>query len=217
LTSIAALFDPANSLPEVVDAARQGAIDALPASLLLIKLNVALADKDLSIATAIVAALDHHDYVGHELFRARTGAMLVARLTGNLPAFDEALARWLDGRTAYPANWDDAVLADPVFTPWLDELSLESVAVQAHAEMSEADRAFIKDVDYVIARAVQENMEWLAPLGAVGGIAETAKRYAMIAVDRDLREVTLRDGGELPDLIVAIDEAGGFVGSFISH
>lgn len=218
-TALNTYLDPSDYSEEAVAAARTGDVAHLNNDLRIVRLTCAIKDNDLAASKTLIALLEGEALSGHALFKARTAALLVAAKEGDRAAFDRALASWMAGRDAWPGNWVDEVLDSPEIRPWIPALHPVLVRQReaARRALTHAELTFIKDLSFCITRAVQDNLEWLRAGHAGGSIADLVDRYRLSAVDLDLKEATLDGQGKLPDLIVALDEAGNYAGSFIAH
>lgn len=218
-TAIQTYLDPAIYSPEALAAARAGDVATLNNDLRIVRLSCALQDNDLEGSRTIIALLEGEDLSGHALFKARTAALLLAAREGDRAHFDHALSLWMAGRDAWPDNWIDDVLDAPELRRWLPSLhpALIKQREAARRAVTKDELTFIKDLSFCITRAVQDNLSWLRAHEAHGSIADLIDQYQLVAVDLDLKEATLDGHGKLPDLIIALDEAGGYQGSFIAH
>jgi hypothetical protein len=218
-TALDTYLDPAAYSEEAVAAARAGDISTLNNDLRIVRLACALHDDDLDASKGLIEILDDEILSGHALFKARTGALLLAAREGDQVGFDRALVSWIAGREAWPNNWIDDVLNAPELRPMLS--SLHPVLLKqreiARRTLTHAELIFIKDLSFVIIRAVQDNLEWLRAADPKATISDLADKYRLTSVDLDLCEATLEGHGAMPDLIVALDHDGGYTGSFIAH
>jgi hypothetical protein len=212
-------LDPAAYSDEAVAAARTGDIANLNSDLKIIRLTCALQDNDMEVSKGLLDLLEGEALSGHALFKSRTAALLVAARQADQTGFDRALASWMAGRDAWPGNWVDEVLDAPEFRPWLSRLHpiLIKQRESARRALSKAELTFVKDLGFTIMRSVQDNLQWLRAVDLKGSIADLADRYRLVAVDLDLCEATLEGKGDMPDLIVAMDDSGRYKGSFIAH
>lgn len=212
-------LDPADYSPEAIAAARAGQPAELNTDLKIVRLTCALKDNDLQASQDILALLESDELAGNALFKARTGALFVAARQGDQNAFDRALASWMAGRDMWPGNWIDEVLNAPELLPMLSALhpALIKQREAAKQTLSKAQLGFVKDLGFIIMRAVRDNLQWLRAKEPNGVMADLTDRYRLIAVDLDLCEITLQGKNGLPDLIVALDKNGAYAGSFIAH
>jgi hypothetical protein len=218
-TAINSYLNPASYSEAAVAEARSADLNSLPSGLRLIRLMTALQDGDADAAGATLAALETEGLVGYELFQLRTAALLIAVRQDSKTRFDAALDAWLAGRAAYPVNWNDDVLDAPEFADWLtdfDRSRLFRKPVKV-PKMTKDELTFVKDLSFCITRAVQDNVDWLRQIDAKSSIADMIDKYRLVAVNLDLKEATLDGRGKLPDLIVALDDRGGYAGSFLAH
>ncbi len=212
-------LDPGAYSPEAVAAAREGDAANLNNDLKIVRLTCALQDNDMEASKDLLALLEGEALSGHALFKARTAALLVAARQADRPGFDRALASWMAGRDAWPGNWIDEVLDAPEIRQWMPQLhpTLIKQREAARRALTNAELTFIKDLGFTIIRAVQDNLQWLRPIDAKASMADFADRYRLVAVNLDLCEATLEGAGDMPDLIVAMDDSGNYSGSFIAH
>jgi hypothetical protein len=212
-------LDPATYSEEAVAAAREGDAAHLNNDLKIVRLTCALQDNDLEASKGLLTLLEGEALSGHALFKSRTAALLVAARQGDQAGFDRALASWMAGRDAWPGNWVDEVLDAPEFRPFLPRLHpiLIKQRDAARRALTKAELTFIKDLGFTIMRSVQDNLQWLRAIDTKGSISDLADRYQLVAVDLELCEATLEGKGDMPDLIVAMDDAGNYKGSFIAH
>ncbi len=218
-TALNTYLDPGAYSDDAVASARAGDAAALNNDLKIVRLSCALKDNDLEASKGLLALLEGQALSGHSLFKARTAALIVAARQRDQPAFDRALASWMAGRDTWPGNWIDEVLDAPELRDMLPTLHPVLIKQRdaARRTMTHAELTFVKDLGFTIMRAVQDNLEWLRAVDARGTIADLADKYRLIAVNLDLKEATLEGKGDMPDLIVALDDAGHYSGSFIAH
>jgi hypothetical protein len=218
-TALSTYLDPSAYTDEAVAAARTGDVATLNNDLRIVRLACAMQDRDLAGSKHLIELLEGEALSGHALFKARTAALFVAAQERDQAAFDRALASWMAGREAWPENWIDDVLNAPelrTMMPTLHPVFLRQREA-ARRTMTHAELTFIRDLPFVIIRAVQDNLEWLRPMDPRASISDFSDRYRLIAVDLDLCEATLEGRHGAPDLIVALSEDGHYTGSFIAH
>jgi hypothetical protein len=107
-------------------------------------------------------------------------------------------------------------LAGTSIKPWVNT-KIKPKPENIRPSINAKDISTIKDLSHSVTRAVQDNIQWLRQLGHVGPIADLADAYHLASVDRALYEATLKGRNDLPDLVVALDETGGYRGSFVAH
>lgn len=218
-TALNTYLDPSAYTDEAVAAARTGDVANLNNDLRIVRLACALQDNDLDGSKRLIELLEGEALSGHALFKARTAALFVAARQADQAGFDRALASWMAGREAWPGNWVDDVLNAPDLRAMLP--TLHPVLLQqrdaAQRAMTQEELTFIRDLPFVIVRAVQDNLEWLRPLDPKASISLLADRFKLVAVDLDLCEATLEGRHGMPDLIVALSAEGHYTGSFIAH
>jgi hypothetical protein len=218
-TALSTYLDPSAYTDEAVAAARTGDVATLNNDLRIVRLACTLHDHDLDGSKRLIELLEGEALSGHALFKARTAALFVTAQEGDQAAFDRALASWMAGRDAWPGNWIDEVLNAPELRAMLPTLHPALVRQREAAQrtMAHEELTFIRDLPFVIIRAVQDNLEWLRPIDPKATISDFADRYKLIAVNLDLCEATLEGRHGAPDLIVALSADGHYTGSFIAH
>jgi hypothetical protein len=211
VTELEHFFDPAAYHADALTTAAAAEIATLSVDLALVRLCLAFRDGARADAGAVLRHLEASDPLGRALFLVRT-----ARIHHAAPALD----RWLDDWQRFPANWSADVLEASGVKPLAAGLSPERLRapVATMPALTKADCAFVKGLKSAIRAAVMENLEWLRTWEPTASPAAIAARYHLAAVNRDLNEATLSVAvGELPDLILACDENGKMLGSFIAH
>jgi hypothetical protein len=213
-------IDPDAYHPEAVAEAAKGEIASLQPRLLIVRLGMALRDDNLIEADAAVARLEGHGLVGYALFQFSTARMILAYRRADQSAFYTALALWLGCRRQYPGNWINSVLQEPEFATWLagvDPQELEPPPPAVPKELTEEDRAYVRDFETVRRAAINENLQWLREMGLTETVDELAQTYTLSFVNRDLREVTICRQDDTPCIILAFDGEDNYLGSFLAH
>jgi hypothetical protein len=203
---------------DAVASASSGDIVTLSPDFLIIRLCVELRKNNISAIQVILQRMRKLKYVGYQLFQVTTARMIIAFRQHNKAAFMLALEAWLDGRHATPQNWDNKVLEQAEFQDWLlevDPAKLEEPKLVV-AQLTKEDRAFVKNQDEIALKSVLENMEWLVPPDSNMKPEKIARSYKLASFNQHLREARFSSTEDFPDLILALDEAGNFLGSFIS-
>jgi hypothetical protein len=209
-------LDPDAFHDDAVRAAMASKVEGLSTDLKLIRLICALHDGDEADFDRVRSLLEVEALGGYPLFQLRTAILLHAARSRDRAGFDTAWQAWIAGRQAYPGNWDDAVLDEDEIRPWITAPPKPKPdAVQPVIEKD--DLIFVKDLSFAITRAVQDNLLWLKEQAPAGSVADLVDHYRLASVDRSLKEATLTGRGELPDLIVALDDQGSYRSSFIAH
>jgi hypothetical protein len=85
-------------------------VEAMSVDLKIIRLVCALTDGDYADAHATLDLLPAQDISGYAAFQACTARLSLAALEQDRAAFDTAMIQGSHGRSAWPENWDDAVL-----------------------------------------------------------------------------------------------------------
>jgi hypothetical protein len=218
--SVEHYINPDHYHPDAVAAATAGEVSALPMQGLVLRLGIALRDGNLADADAVFEHPSKPYVVGHELFQLTTGRMFLAHKRNDRDAFFAALAEWLGGRRQYPGNWNNAVLQEQEFAPWLAAVDPQKLAPPpptAPRQLTEEDRAYVRNFEAVRRAAIQENLQWLREMGLTESVDELAGSYALTFVNRELREATVCRKDDAPCIIMAFDGDGTFVGSFLAH
>ncbi len=218
-TSLDHFIDPANYHPDAVaDAGRGEVVDVAP-GLLLIRLGIELHKGNSAGAHAAVARLGADHRQGYELFQLLTAEIILALWSKDEAAIQSALDAWLDARKRYPGNWLDGLLEARELAPYVAKLDPAKLALPdiKPPAITPADRAMIKDLDAARVQAVTENLTYLRDLGVTGSVTAIAKAYHISFANRHLREITVSAKADWPDLVIALDEKGVCIGSFISH
>jgi hypothetical protein len=212
-------FNPEHYLPEVIAKAGANAVDQLAEDFLAIRMIIELRAKNLSALEAVIAKILQDPPSGYKMYQVMTARMILAYWKNDKAEFLRLTELWLDGRRAYPANWNSAVLDIKEFKPWLSEMNPKLFELEPvlPPEVTAEDRAFIKDERGFILAALKENIEHFRAMEIKGSVASLTKKYQVTHVNRHLREITFDADGDLPGLIVALDENGKFAGSFIAH
>ncbi len=219
MTSLNRFIDPANYHPDAVADAGKGTVTDLPPGLLIIRLGLALERNDRKDAEQAICRLQDDNTKGYELFQLMTGKLILALWTQDKPTIIAALEQWLDARRPAPGNWCHDALAAPELAPYLTQIDPEKLIlpVTKPTRISKADRALVKDLDTARIQAVTENLHYLRDLSVTGTVKAIAKAYHITFAIHELRELTLSGKEDWPDLIIALDEDGAFLGSFIAH
>jgi hypothetical protein len=191
-------------------------VEAMSVDLKIIRLICALTDGDYADAHATLDLLSGQDVLGYAAFQASTARLTLAALEQDRVAFDTTMIQWNQERSVWPENWDDAVLDTPLIKPWVN-IKIKPKPESIRPRIDAKDVLYVKDLSQSVTRAVQDNVEWLRQLGHVGPIADLADAYHLASVDRALNEATLKGRNDMPDLVVALDETGGYLGSFLAH
>lgn len=218
--SLEHLLDLRSYSPTAVEKALASPLAEAGPDFLIIRLIAALDRNDLATAAGIVSAFDDQPPVGYVAFQAWTVAMVIAARRGDDAGFARAFARWKQGGVEYPGNWDASVLDCPDIARRLSPRDRDAAfAPPAHRQtkITRAERAMIADPTNARLRAVQDNLQWLRETGTTASAETLARRYRLAAVDTRLREIWFHGRGDLPDLVVSLDEKGDYAGSFIAH
>jgi hypothetical protein len=219
LTSLHPYFDPANYHPDAVAAAEQESIESLDHSLILIRLGIELYRDDRAAAYAILSRLDGDVLEGYALWQKLTAALILALQSLHVPSIIRALDLWLEGRERFPGNWRNEVLDAPEILPWLSDLNPAKLIPSApkRRRITQKERAFVKDIKGVCEKAVADNLTFLRELGVTQSESALVKRYKLVSVNLNLRECNLGNGYVLPEITIAFDAQGQYLGSFLSH
>ncbi len=213
MNDLSALFDPDAYLPALVAVCRSPVSTEAPNN---VRLVVAIADRDVATARAVLAALENNPPVGYALFQLTTAAMVVAAWANDRADFDDALDDWIAGRAAYRQSWRDDVLDVPEFASFLGDFDRDRLLLAPEPE-EPVDLAMLRDPVSGIAKAVDENFEWLEQIIPDTAAATMATHYNVVHTNAHLREVTIGANNDWPHIIIAVDDDGGFVGSFLAH
>jgi hypothetical protein len=212
-------LNPDSYSAEVVAGVSQTEIAKLTTSWAIVRLCVEFANNDMRAAEVAVNQLMKQPLLGYERFQLTTARLIIARHNNDKAAFMLALEEWLEGRRETPCNWDNSVLREASFQSWLadiepDKLKPKTISVQ---KVSDEDLAFVKDVGAIPLKAVLANLYWLRQMNIKTAPLELAKTYHLTFVNRHLKEATFSAKGDDPSFTVALDEAGNYVNSFLSH
>jgi hypothetical protein len=214
-------IDPDAYHPDAVARAVAGDLAELDPNLLIIRLGVALRDQDRMSAKAVLDRLEQEQMGGYMLYQVTTGRMIFAHLCNEKSAFDHALAAWLTGRQLYPGNWTTKILDEPELASWLADKDLAALVTPIvwpkPEPLTAEDRAYVKNFDLVRLAAINENLQWLREMGLTDTVEDLAQSYTLASINRHLREANLSRHDDYPDIILAFDEDGRFVGSFLAH
>jgi hypothetical protein len=214
-----AIFNPEHYLPEVIDKARVISIDQLDNGLLIIRMIIELRAKNHDALEQVIARILQDPPSGYTLCQVMTARMILAFWKNDKSEFLRLTDVWLDGRRSWRVNWNSAVLEVKEFKPWFLEMNQKLFELEPldPPEITEEDRAFIKDEKRFLLAALKENMEYFRAMKIKGSVASIAKQYRVSHVNQHLREISFDADGDLPGLIVAVDTDGNFAGSFIAH
>jgi hypothetical protein len=212
-------FNPEHYLPEVTAKARAHSIDQLDGNLLFIRMIIELRAKNLVSLEKVIARILLDPPSGYEMYQVMTARMIVAYWKDDKAEFLQQTELWLDGRRTWRSNWNSDVLGISEFKPWLSKMNpkLFELEKAALSEITAEDRVFIQDERGFLLAALKENLEHFRAMDIKGSVANLAKKYHVSHVNQHLREITFDADGDLPGLIVAVDENGKFAGSFIAH
>jgi hypothetical protein len=218
-TSLHRHIDPANYHPDAVASAAGGTVTTLTPLLLILRLSLELHKEDYAVAKDVLSLLETQNQEGYALFQIKTAALILALQSATGSTVVAALEDWLEARKIYPENFTNDVWAAPELTPFVASFDAEKLAVPVPERyvVTEADRAMVADLSTAREMAVTENTEWLAPMGVTGSVKSIAKAYHIVHANHHLREITLGNDKDWPELIVSVDKNGAFIGSFISH
>ncbi len=218
-TSLDRFIDPANYHPDAVANAGKGAVAEIDPNLLIIRLGTELHRGNRAGAEEAIMRLEGDDRGGHDLFQMMTGKLILALWTKDDAVIMAALKAWLDARRPLPHNWFHELLDAPELARHVAKLDPAELALPGTKlyRVTEADRAIVKDLEAARVQAVTENLQWLREMGITGTVKAMAKTYRITHANQHLREITLSGKDDWPDLIVAADENGAVLGSFIAH
>jgi hypothetical protein len=203
--------------------------DSLDARLLSVRLQLELRRRDFGAAQSVLRLLESMPLSVDRTFDVATARLIIAQMQNDKPTFMTALDAWLAARAKNPNPdiWNQIVLEQPEIADWLAEVDPARIApLPRHpVEISGEDRAFIKDLDVVVAclTAVIENREWLDREVLIFESPEAlAKQYRLFSIHRrtdggDSEAMVVADGSDLPSFILVLDGEGRFKGSFIAH
>jgi hypothetical protein len=218
-TLIDQFFNPDFYHPDAVSNAAHGDLAEMNTSLLILRLCLELRKETTVDAERVVKYLVTRQPQGYGHFQFTTAQMMIAARNNNKSEFMLALDAWLKGRAETPANWDDIVLQEPAFQPWISEIDpekLKPVPVEIK-QMSDEDLSFVQDAEAIPLKAVLANLEWLRQMNFAGEPEEIAKQFQLTHVNRHLKEATFDHQGDGPGFTVALDDKGNYVDSFLSH
>jgi hypothetical protein len=213
-------LDSSNYHPDAVARAASGRLQDMDYSLLLIRLGLELERDDRPAIATVLEHLNTRKVEGYSLFQMLTGSLMLALRGGEEAAIMAALEAWLAGRMRFPQNWINETLTAPELAPWLKKvgparLVPPPISVKRR-RISAKQRAFVKDIDSACRHAVADNLHWLREIGVEGEEEAIASAYRLESVDLTLHECRI-GGGDLPDMIISLDERGNYVGSFLEH
>jgi hypothetical protein len=219
ITSLHRHIDPANYHPDAIASAASGAMATLTPLLLILRLGIELQAENYATAKEVLLLLEAQNQEGYALFQIKTAALILALQSATGSTVVAALESWLEARKTYPENFTNDVLGAPELAPFIASFDPEKLAapIVERYVVTEADRAMVADLGAAREMAVAENMEWLTPMGVTGLVKSIAKGYHIVHANHHLREITLGNDKDWPELIVSVDENGAFIGSFISH
>jgi hypothetical protein len=219
ITSLQRHIDPANYHPDAVASAANGTVATLTPLLLILRLGIELHAENYAVAKNVLSLLEAQNQQGYASFQIKTAALILALQSATGSTVVAALEDWLEARKIYPENFINDVLEAPELAPFLAGFDPDKLAapVLERYVVTEADRAMVADLNAARESAVKENLEWLAQMGVTGSVKSIAKAYHIVHANHHLREITLGNDKDWPELIVSVDENGAFIGSFISH
>lgn len=218
--TLKAYISPSVFSDEAIATAKASDIEALRDSLLILRFWIALCDGQEVDATRALARLRRETHGGWPLYQITTGAVFLAIKKGVEADIIAALDDWLTGMAAFPRNWQVGVLQAPEVVPWLSHFPQNRLVLplpQKRRRMTRHERAFVRDVNSTIEKAVHANLHWLRELGFSQSIETLIKRYKLTGVDLVLREATIGGSAAIPDIIIALDDSGAFQGAFLAH
>jgi hypothetical protein len=145
-----------------------------------------------------------------------TAALILALQSLHAPSIIGALDVWFEGRARFPGSWRNEVLDAPEVSPWLSDIDPAKLIPPAakRQRVTQKERAFVKDMKSVCEKAVADNLTFLRELGATQSESALVKRYKLVSVNLNLRECNFGAGDVLPEIIVAFDTQGQYLGSF---
>jgi hypothetical protein len=219
ITTLHRHLDPANYHPDAVASAGNGEVDQLSDLLLILRLGVELHREDYAASEKILNRLQSRNQEGCALFQIKTAALILALQSPTGLTSMAALEDWLEARKLYPGNFINDVLGAPELASFVTQIDPAKLVapVPERYIVTDADRAMIADLNAARESAVKENIEWLRPMGLKGSVKSIANAYQIVYANHHLREVTLGNDKDWPELVVSVDEKGAFLGSFISH
>ena len=219
ITSLHQFFNLEHYHSEVVASASKARISDAPSHWLIVRLVVALQADNRADASAVLQRLDAEERGGHDLFLIKTAHLIIAIESANLPACRSALEDWLTARAAFPGNFIDHVVDAPELADIVTKADREAMVLPDTKRpiITKADRALIADFAAGREQAIIENLEWLRQMNVVDTVEAIAKSYRITFANHHLREITICSNKGWPDIIIAVDEAGVIIGSFLSH
>ena len=205
--------------PEVVASASITSPLDVPSHWLIVRLVVALNANNRADAEAVLKRLDAERRGGHDLFLIKTAHFIIAIESANLLTRRTALEDWLTARAAFQGNFMDHVFDAPELADIVTKADREGMALPDAKRpiVTKADRALIADFAAGRALAVAENLKWLRQMGVTGTVKAIAKTYRITFANHHLREITISSNKGWPDIIIAVNEAGAMIGSFLSY
>jgi hypothetical protein len=219
--TLSAYILPSIYSDEALKLARDCNIDALSLDILIIRFWLALSESQFGEAALLHEKTQSYPLGGWPLYQVLTGNIFLQLSLGTPSSITQAIEAWLNGRDAYPGNWQNGVLSAPEIMPYLTNFSLERLEPPRpkarENRVSRADREFVKDLPQVKSKTIADNLHFLRDIGIVNSERALIRAYKLRSVDRILNEALLRAPNDLPDIIVALDKHGNYVGSFLAH
>jgi hypothetical protein len=212
-------LDPGLYSESAQSASQEGNVADISPDLLGVRIAIEISQGLHDAARLTLSELLKREPVGHLLFRARTAGLYLAAANGESEGMQAAVEAWLTDQARFPVNFETDVLKDPMLLESGIDIDLQALTEpgEAAAELTDADKMLIGDLEAVRTKAVAENMEWLVSWRPNFSRAEMARTYSLFAVNRELFEATLTSSDCLPDLIAAFDETWNFQSAFIAH
>jgi hypothetical protein len=217
--TLSAFIQPSVFSDEAIASARDGPVSQLTTNLCIIRFWLALSEDDNRVAAECLAKLSFEELGGWPLYQVTTGAIFLALKQDGEAQILTAIDAWLTGMAAYPGNWQKSLLVAPEIVQWLShfDAKLLTSPPSPKRRLTARQRGFVRDIDGAIVRAVSDNLVWLQELGFVEPVSVIANWYKLTDVYMRLRECIVSTNNDAPDLTIALDEAGNYVGGFISH
>lgn len=217
--SLNRFIDPANYHLDAVAKAATGSVTSVDSQWLIIRLGIELHVNNFETAQIVLRRLELEQRQGYELFQVKTAQLILALRANTKSQITTALNEWLETRKKAPENFNSDVLAAPELTAYLSDIDPAKLLtpVMKPITVPKADRVLVRDIDAARVQAVTENLGWLREAGVKGTVKAIAKVYRIVYANHHLREVTLGNNKNWPELILALDEKGDLLGSFISH
>ncbi|MGY3855532.1 hypothetical protein ACW5W8_22375 [Aeromonas aquatilis] len=178
--------------------------------------SAAISDRDVPALAAALTQPALASAQGWNGFQRDSAAMILARWRDDRAVFERAVGHWKAGRAKNPQNYPIDMLRWPGFDGWVSDAERAQGPAEALPRHAIRPRR-LRNPQASLQRAIVDNMKWLRDLAGGQEAEELVPRYVFVAEDRQLREAIIAAEGDLPEIVIAFDEAGVMTGSFLMH